>query len=183
MSADHDIEIQQQNFYRPGFPDERYDSAYGTAPSSPSIAESNHQDQFSSNSSIPCSPIKKYAHSSDPMSGSFYQNRRHTHSFHRVSSPLSDSNHDPDEDMYRSVQQVQVKREEDGSIEGIAIQIEQSKKTEGFVKQSRTCVEACGIRRRTTIIPPQTSAFTQTRSFNDQPWLYYRTTSSPSIIP
>ncbi len=78
-----------------------------------------------------------------------------------------------------------MKREEDGSIEGVAIQIEQSHKTDGMMERRRTCMEACGVRRRTTMLPPRTppsspSSNTE-RSSNDQPWIYYRTLSTPSV--
>jgi hypothetical protein len=106
---------------------------------------------------------------------------------HRASSSSSSSSptfppSNDNEDSYRSVQHVQLKREEDGSLEGVAIQIEQSHTTEGPIQQSRTCVEACAVRRRTTGIPPQSSSSNSTESSNDQPWLYYRATSSPSFI-
>ena len=104
----------------------------------------------------------------------------HLHS-HHLRPPVFDHPND-NEDTYQSVQHVQLKREQDGSLEGVAIQIEQSQKTEGTMKQSRTCVEACGVRRRTTAIPPRSPSSNTTRLSNDRPWLYYRTTSSPSFI-
>lgn len=74
-----------------------------------------------------------------------------------------------------------MKREIDGSVEGVAIQIEQSHKTEGMIERRRTCMQACGVRRRTTIISPRPSA-TNTDGFSfDKPWLYYRTYSTPSF--
>ncbi|CAF4213029.1 unnamed protein product, partial [Rotaria magnacalcarata] len=88
------------------------------------------------------------------------------------------------EDTYRSVQHVQLKCEQDGSLEGTAIQIEQSHNTEGMMERRRTCMQACGVRRRTTIISPRspTSSTSSTDGFSyDQPWLYYRANSTPSF--
>jgi hypothetical protein len=47
-------------------------------------------------------------------------------------------------------------------------------------------VQACGVRRRTTVLPSRSPSSTSSSSnterlFNDQPWLYYRTTSTPSF--
>lgn len=65
----------------------------------------------------------------------------------------------------------------------MAIQIEQSHNTDGMIERRRTCVEACGVRRRTTVLPPQPSSSSSNtdRSSNDQPWLYSRTNSTPSF--
>ena len=40
---------------------------------------------------------------------------------------------------------------EDGTLEGVAIQIEQSHSNDGMIDRRRTCVQACGVRRRTTV--------------------------------
>lgn len=180
LSVDHDVELQQQKFYRTtAFRDDRYDSAYGTAPSSPSASESQQSDNYSSTSSLPHSVNRQNSNSTNFGSNSFENNRRHTHSFDRTSF---DSSSDPNEDSYRSVKHVQMKRDENGTIEGVAIQLEQSQKTFGSIKQSRTCVEACAVRRRTTIIPPQSPTTHSSRLYDDRPWLYHRTSSSPSFI-
>ena len=102
------------------------------------------------------------------------------------SSPTfpNNTNNNDNEDSYRSIQHVQLKQEEDGSLEGVAIQIEQSHKTDGMIERRRTCVQACGVRRRTTNLPPRppsSSSTTTDQSFNDHPWLYYRTHSTPSF--
>ncbi|CAF0922056.1 unnamed protein product [Rotaria sordida] len=199
LSVENDIELQQQRFYSPSFRDNRYDSAYGTAPSSPNSSQQNHPNHYFSASSLNEQPSKKYSHPSSNEFGSFYDNRRHTHAFHRTSSPLpsssstfhnnnnnnNNSNND-NEDTYRSVQHVQLKREQDGSLEGIAIQIEQSYNTDGKVDRRRTSMQACGVRRRTTILSSKspsssTSASNTDRFSYDQPWLYYRTNSTPSF--
>ncbi|CAF2534207.1 unnamed protein product [Rotaria sp. Silwood2] len=195
LSVENDIELQQQQFYSPSFRDNRYDSAYGTAPSSPNSSQQNHHDHYFSTSSLHEQPSKKYSYPSSNEFGSFYNNRRHTHAFQRTSSPHpsssstfdnnNNSNND-DDDTYRSVQHVQLKREQDGSLEGIAIQIEQSHNTDGMIDRRRTCMQACGIRRRTTILPPRSPSSSSTASNTDQfsydqPWLYCRTNSTPSF--
>jgi hypothetical protein len=86
------------------------------------------------------------------------------------------------------VQHVQLKREQDGSLEGVAIQIEQSHNNDGIVERRRTCMQACGVRRRTVVLPPRppsspASSSSADRSSNDQPWVYYRTNSTPSFTP
>lgn len=193
LSVENDIELQQQQHYSPAFRSDRYDSAYGTAPSSPSNSQPNHNDHYSSTSSLHEQSSKKSSYSSNNDFDSFYNNRRHTHAFQRTSSPSSSTFHnnnnnnnknndDDDDDTYRSIQHVQLKREQDGSVEGIAIQIEQSHNTDGFVERRRTCMQACGVRRRTTILPPESSSSSNTNRFAyDQPWLHYRTNSTPSF--
>ncbi|CAF0760369.1 unnamed protein product [Rotaria sp. Silwood1] len=192
LSVENDIELQQQQFYSPSFRDTRYDSAYGTAPSSPNSSYHNHHDHYFSTTSLHEQPSKNYSFPSSNEFGSFYNNRRHTHAFHRTSSPppsssstLHNNNSNNDnEDTYRSVQHVQLKREQDGSLEGIAIQIEQSYNTDGMIDRRRTCMQACGVRRRTTILPPRSpsSSTSNTDRFSyDQPWLYYRANSTPSF--
>ncbi len=98
------------------------------------------------------------------------------------SSPTFQNNNNNDnEDTYRSVQHVQMKCEQDGSLEGVAIQIEQSHKTDGMIERRRTCMQACGVRRRSTLLPPRCPSSNTERSSNDRPWLYYRTHSTPSF--
>ncbi|CAM4780016.1 unnamed protein product [Rotaria magnacalcarata] len=192
LSVENDIELQQQQFYSPRLFSNRFDSAYCTAPSSPSNLQQNH---YFSTSSLHEQPSAKCPYTSKNEVGSFYNNRRHTHAFQRAPSPLlptppssssSSSNFhnnnnnnnksNDNEDTYRSVQHVQLKCEQDGSLEGTAIQIEQSHNTEGMMERRRTCMQACGVRRRTTIISPRspTSSTSSTDGFSyDQPWLYY----------
>ncbi len=78
-----------------------------------------------------------------------------------------------------------MKCEQDGSLQGVAIQIEQSHKTDGMIERRRTCMQACGVRRRTTILPPRSpsssSSSNTERLSNDQPWLFSRTHSTPSF--
>ena len=74
------------------------------------------------------------------------------------------------EDTYQSVQHVHLKREEEGS----SIQIEQSQKNDGIIEERRTCIEACGVRRKTAVLPA--------RSSNVYPWIYHRANSTPSFI-
>lgn len=75
-----------------------------------------------------------------------------------------------------------MKREEDGTIEGVAIQIEQSNKTDGMIQRRRTCMEACGVRRRTTMLPPKSPSSSNSQgSSNGQSWNYFRTHSTPSF--
>ncbi len=180
---ENDIELQQQQFYSPNFRGDRYDSAYGTAPSSPSSSLNPPPHHYSSASALHEQPSKKFSYSSYNDFSSFSDNRRHTHTFHRTSSPTFQNNNNDNNDTYRSVQHVQLKREQDGSLEGVAIQIEQSHNTDGMIERRRTCVQACGVRRRTTVLPPQPSSSSSNtdRSSNDQPWLYSRTNSTPSF--
>ena len=145
---------------------------------------------------------KKFFYSSNNDFGSFSNNRRHTHAFNQKSSSRSPSptfnnnnnynNNNDNEESYRSVQHVQLKRDEDGSLEGVAIQIEQSHKNDGMIERRRTCMQACGVRRRTTMLPPRSpssaSSSSKTpppttntdRSSNDQSWLTYRPHSMTS---
>ncbi len=189
LSVENDIELQQQQFYSPSFRGDRYDSAYGTAPSSPSSSLHNHPDHYSSTSSLHDQSSKKFFYSSHNDFGSFYNNRRYIHAFNEASSrsPSSSptSNNNDNEDKYRSVQHVQLKQEQDGTLEGVAIQIEQSHKTDGMIERRRTCMQACGVRRRATMLPPKSpsssSSSNTEQSSNDQPWLYYRTNSTPSF--
>ncbi|CAF3412379.1 unnamed protein product [Rotaria socialis] len=198
LSVENDIELQQQQFYSPRLLGDRFDSAYCTAPSSPSNLQQNH---YFSTSSLHEQPSTKCSYASKNEFGSFYNNRRHTHAFQRAHSPhlptppssSSSSNFhnnnnknksNDNEDTYRSVQHVQLKREQDGSLEGIAIQVEQRHNTEGMMERRHTCMQACGVRRRTTIISPRspTSSTSNTDGFSyDQPWLYYRANSTPSF--
>ncbi len=63
----------------------------------------------------------------------------------------------------------------------MAIQIEQSHKTDGMIERRRTCMQACGVRRHVTMLPPKSPSSNTEQSSNDQPWLYYRTNSTPSF--
>lgn len=93
------------------------------------------------------------------------------------------NNNNNDEDTYRSIQHVQLKREQDGSVEGVSIQIEQSHNNDGITERRRTCMQACGVRRRTTVLPPRPppSPSNPDRSSDGQSWLYYRTHSTPTF--
>jgi hypothetical protein len=88
---------------------------------------------------------------------------------HRTSFSSSSPSND-DEDKSQSIEHIQLKRDQDCSLEGVAIQIE----------QRRTSMQACGVRRRTTDLPLQRS--NTDRLSNDYPWLYHRTNSTPSFI-
>lgn len=180
---ENDIELQQQQFYSPSFRTDRYDSAYGTAPSSPSSSLNNpppQSDHYSSTSSLHEQPSKKFSFNSSNDFGSFYNQRRHTHAFNRTTSP---SNPNDNEDTYQSIQHVQLKREQDGSLQGVSIQIEQSHNNDGTTERRRTCMQACGVRRRTTLLPPRPppSPSSTDRSSDGQSWMHYRTNSTPSF--
>ena len=86
LSVENDIELQQQQFYQPSFRNDRYDSAYGTAPSSPSSSQHNPTEHYSSTSSLHDPFSRKPFRPSQHQFGSFYNNRRHTHAFQRTSS-------------------------------------------------------------------------------------------------
>lgn len=156
LSVENDIELQQQRFYSPSFRVDRYDSAYGTAPSSPSNPLRNQSNHYSSTSSLHEQTSKRFTYPPNDDFGSFYNNRRHTHAFRSTSSsppPPSSSttyshqnihNTNENEDTYRSLQHVQLKQQEDGSIEGVAIQIEQSHKNDGITERRHTCVQEIG---------------------------------------
>lgn len=196
LSVENDVELQQQRFYSPSFRADRYDSAYGTAPSSPSNPLKNQSNHYSSTSSLHEQSSKRFTYPSNDDFGSFYNNRRHTHAFRSTSSSPPPSttysyqnlhNSDENEDTYHSLQHVQLKQQQDGSIEGVAIKIEQSHKSDGLTERRHTSVQACGVRRRTTQLPPRpppsSSSYNTDRSSNDQSWLSYRTISTPSFTP
>ena len=115
----------------------------------------------------------------------------HSHEYHRTSSPSSSSsssnfrtngNDNDNEDTYRSVQHVELKHQQDGSLEGVAIQIEQSHNTDGRIERRRTCMQACGVRRRTMILYPETSSSLSTDMFpSDSSCPYYRPNSTPTF--
>ena len=109
-----------------------------------------------------------------------HNHRHQTYSFPRAPSPSFPAN--DNEDAFRSISYVQLKREQDGSLEGIAIQIEQSHQTNGKIQRRRTCMESCGVRRRATILPPRCPSSTRDRSSNDQSGLCYRTNSTPASL-
>lgn len=55
-----------------------------------------------------------------------------------------------------------------------------------MIERRRTCMQACGVRRRATMLPPKStpsssSSSNTERSSNGQPWTYFRTHSTPTF--
>ncbi|CAF1121318.1 unnamed protein product [Adineta steineri] len=183
LSIENNVELQQQQYFSPNFRGERYDSRYGTVSNLPNISIESPLDNHSlSLTALNEQPSKKRAYPLSNGCGSFNNNRQ-PQTQPTLPRPLSPNfpNNDP-EDAFRSISYVQLKREQDGSLEGIAIQIEQSQQTNGKVQRRRTCMESCGVRRRTTILPPRCPSSNRDRSLNDPPGISYRPNSSPASI-
>lgn len=179
LSVENNVELQRHQFYSPTSRGEPSESSSSNASSSP-IPSSPSPPDHSLTVALHDPSFRKRGCSINNGSGSFHQSRAHTHSFPRTSSPIF-SNTDG-EDAFRSISYVQLKREQDGSLEGIAIQIEQSQQTHGKIQRRRTCMESCGVRRRATILPPRCPSSHRERSSNDQPGLCYRTNSTPASL-
>ena len=77
------------------------------------------------------------------------------------------------DDTYYSIEQVQLKREQDGSSKGSLIQLEKSHRNDRIIDQEKTSMEAIGVRRK---------ALSKGRSSDDYPWFYYKRDLSPSYI-
>ncbi|CAF1679206.1 unnamed protein product [Adineta ricciae] len=179
LSVENNPELQQQRFYSPTSRNENLNNSTGTTSSSPNRTSPSSLDR-----ALPVAlhdpSFRKRSCPINNGSGAFHNHRHQTYSFPRASSPSFPAN--DNEDAFRSISYVQLKREQDGSLEGIAIQIEQSHQTNGKIQRRRTCMESCGVRRRATILPPRCPSSTRDRSSNDQAGLCYRTNSTPASL-
>ncbi|CAF1143784.1 unnamed protein product [Didymodactylos carnosus] len=206
LSVENDIELQQQQYYKPtsqlSCRNERFDSAYGTAPPSPTSSTNDkpscsslslHDTNNNLEETLDFGLINKF---SDPLkrlsttNDTFFNNRRHTHTYDSTSTDdqqeQQQSNNSDNDDTYHCIQHVQLKHDDWGGVEGVAVQAERSTSTtnDGNIERKRTTFEACGVRRRTTMFPSASSnSTTHESSTLQQPsWLHYRTTSTPSFI-
>ncbi|UJR35504.1 hypothetical protein I4U23_028258 [Adineta vaga] len=179
LSVENNVELQQQQYYSPTSCSENYDNSPATTISSPNRSSPNPPDH-SLSVALHDPSFKRRSCPINNGSGTFHNHRHQNYSFPRNTSPSFQNN--DNEDAFRSISYVQLKREQDGSLEGIAIQIEQSQQTNGKVQRRRTCMESCGVRRRATILPPRCPSSTRERSSNDQCGLSYRNNSTPASI-
>ncbi|CAF0819757.1 unnamed protein product [Didymodactylos carnosus] len=206
LSVENDIELQQQQYYKPTSQSspraERYDSAYVTEPPSP-ISPTNDKLSYSSsflndtNNNLQetsdfdltvkmSNPLKQ----SNTINDNIFHNRRHTYTYNNTSTNYQQeqqqSNNNDNDDTYHCIQHVQLKHDNSGIVEGVALQAEQSTSTtnDGNIERKRTMLQASGFRRRTTMFPSTSSNFSPYTTSSSQPpsWLYYRTTSTPSFI-